>query len=335
MARRELGTESLRVVQAVANGIAAVPANSKIRLACSGGPDSLAMAAAVAHLMRRGRISSDRVEAMVVDHGLQEGSAEVAEAASKQLTKMGFQTEISRVHVPEDSGLGPEAAAREARYAALGADLGSGTPDVLMLGHTMDDQAESVLMGLARGSGIRSLSGMTRTSAQDPILLRPMLGLRRATTEGACREWRITPWQDPHNVDPRYLRSRVRMDLMPVLTEVLGPGAIPALARTAELARADADELDEQALKLVSAMSEYGEDFPCEFLEGLPSAIASRVLRGWLFNCGVAELDLERTRAVLELIEDWHGQKGVEVPGNWTIVRERGRLRCIPTEPME
>ena len=142
------------------------------------------------------------------------------------------------VHDQADGG--PEAAARTARYAALQSEA-AGRQATIWLGHTLDDQAESVLLGLARGSGPRSLAGM---AARTGRLVRPLLGLRRSVTEQACAELDLDPWRDPHNDDPRFARVRVRRTVLPTLEAELGPGVAEALARTAALVRDDADLLD-------------------------------------------------------------------------------------------
>ena len=186
---------------------------------------------------------------MTVDHGLQDGSTERAAAVVEQMAALGADETMSvRVRV-DAPGVGPEAAAREARYAALGQAAASLDTHVVLLGHTLDDQAETVLMGLTRGSGGRSLSGMRR--AYDDYR-RPLLDVTRAQTEAACRAEGITWWDDPHNDDPRFLRSRVRRTVMPLLEQELGPGVATTLARTADQLRADMEALDDLAEALLA-----------------------------------------------------------------------------------
>lgn len=211
----------------------------------SGGPDSLALAAAAAHWARRGQL---RVGAVVVDHGLQPGSADVAARAAEQAGALGLApVEIRRAEV-RDRGEGPEAAARTARYAALHAAAAAHGAQALLIGHTLDDQAESVLLGLARGSGARSLSGMARIRRDGPVpVLRPLLGMRRAQTEAICAAEQLEPWRDPMNQDESMLRARVRAAVLPQLERQLGPGIAEALARTAALLGQDAELLERQA----------------------------------------------------------------------------------------
>ncbi len=131
----------------------------------------------------------------------------------------------------------------------------------VMLGHTMDDQAETVLLGLARGSGARSLAGMQDASGR---YLRPLLGLRRWQTGAACSALGLEPWADPQNCDPAYARTRVRQQVLPMMEELLGPGITEALARTADRLRADADALDaladEAATRLMPGWAAPGAD---------------------------------------------------------------------------
>jgi len=261
---------------------------------------------------------------MVVDHGLQPDSAAVAARVVGVLKQLGLPAEVARVHVT-GSPDGLEAAAREARYAALT----SGDVDIVLLGHTMDDQAETVLLGLARGSGARSLAGMPRRwllpGADGAVaLLRPLLGLRRATTRQACADWGLAPWDDPMNDDERFSRVRARR-LLPVLDAALGPGIVEALSRTASLARDDADYFD----ALVEFLGRpFGAELPVEKVTGLAPALHSRIVRRWLEVQGVAQVSYERTQAVLALVSDWHGQAGVDLPGGRRVVR-RGKVLSL------
>jgi tRNA(Ile)-lysidine synthase len=250
MARRALGPDALQVVQAVAQ-----LADRPLLVACSGGPDSLALAAAAAEVGRR---RAAPVRAVVVDHGLQADSSQVAAAVVGQLSRLPVAAEVVTVTV-ESSSLGLEAAARRARYAALEATAAD--EELILLGHTLDDQAETVLLGLARGSGPRSLAGMP---AARGAFRRPLLGLRRSVTVAACAQWGLTPWSDPHNADERFARVRVRSKVLPVLEAELGPGIAEALARSAELVRADADYFD--ALAAAHEELVAGERLDCAAL---------------------------------------------------------------------
>ncbi|MFT4108433.1 tRNA lysidine(34) synthetase TilS, partial [Propionicimonas sp.] len=261
MARRALGPATLLVVRAV-EAVLDAPAV----VACSGGPDSLALAAAAAVVSGR---TGPAVRAAVVDHGLQDGSDAQASGVVAGLAALGVPAQVLTVAVEPD-GDGLEAAARRARYAALAAHASPG--ELVLLGHTLDDQAESVLLGLARGSGTRSLAGMP---ARRGRFVRPLLGVRAATTRQACDELGLLPWADPHNGDARFARVRVRTRLLPALEAELGPGVAEALARSADLARQDADLLDELAAR--EAAANPGPDLDCAWLGRLPAALRGRV----------------------------------------------------------
>ncbi len=231
------------VRRAVRRSITGLDAGDLVLVACSGGPDSLALAAAAAFEVPRAGL---RAGAVIIDHGLQPGSSGLTGKVAATLTKLGLDpvlTQAVDVAGPADAGSypGPEAAARAARYGAFDAAAAATGAVAVMLGHTLDDQAETVLLGLARGSGARSLAGMAERSG---LYLRPLLDVRRVVARAACEALGLQPWDDPQNGDPSFTRVRVRQDLMPALADALGPGVPEALARTARLLRADADALD-------------------------------------------------------------------------------------------
>ncbi|GAA3574185.1 tRNA lysidine(34) synthetase TilS [Microlunatus spumicola] len=316
MSRRALGPATLAVVQAVAASL--LPADRTLLVACSGGPDSLALAAGAAHVARRAGLAYAGV---VVDHGLQEGSAGVAESARSALAGLGYaDVAVVRVAVVAD-GTGPEAAARDARHAALQTERAA-RDATLLLGHTRDDQAETVLLGLARGSGARSLAGMP-VRGDDRV--RPLLGLPRATTVACCAELGLTPWTDPHNADPAYARVRVRERVLPFLETELGPGVVAALARSADLLRADADLLDALATEAAAGAEQDG-GLACDRLVALPAALRTRVLRTWLRTAGAGSLAADHVAAVEALVTGWRGQGPVHLPG-LRVVRTDGVLR--------
>lgn len=302
-----------------------MPEGALVLVACSGGADSLALAAALAFVASRARL---RAGLVTVDHQLQEGSAQRAEAVVKVARDMGLEpAEVLTVTVGAQGG--PEAAAREARYAALAEAAERLKAETVLLGHTRDDQAETVLLGLARGSGLRSLSGMAARSRR---YRRPLLDLPRATTVAACRAMGLTPWDDPHNEDPRYTRVRVRRTVLPVLEAELGPGVAEALARTAGLARQDADALDEWADTAYQncALSDIGGSIKVTVaeLEKLPDAVRRRVLRRAALAAGAPSGALSATHvlAVDRLVTNWRGQKAVDLPGGLSAVRRYGTL---------
>lgn len=235
---------------AVRHALADLPADALVLVGCSGGADSLALAAATAFVAPRAGL---RAGAVVVDHGLQPGSADVAARAATVCRGLGLgPVEVVAVSVAGPGG--PEAAARAARHRALADVAARHGAAAVLLGHTLDDQAETVLLRLARGSGARSLAGMP--AVRGP-LRRPLLGLRRVDTEAACAALGLAPWTDPTNgpAEPGVLaplRSRVRHEVLPVLEEVLGPGVVPALARSAAALAADDAALTAAAADLLA-----------------------------------------------------------------------------------
>jgi len=304
-----------------------IEAGGLVLVALSGGPDSLALAAATAFEAPRAGL---RAGAVIVDHQLQERSAEVAERAAEQARGLGLAPVlVERVRVAgagTGSGAGgPEAAARDARYAALDAAARRLTASTVLLGHTLDDQAETVLLGLARGSGAASLSGM---AAVNGLYRRPFLGLRRASTVQACRDQGLDAWSDPHNSDPAYARVRVRERVLPLLETELDPGVVEALARTAELLRDDADALermvDEVAEELVE-LDDGGCSVPVAWIVANPRAIASRLVRLVARVEFGLSLSREQTLEVLRLATDWHGQGAVHLSGV-RVRRADGRI---------
>jgi tRNA(Ile)-lysidine synthase len=316
---RELGLAGLAVVQAVDGALNSQ--DKHLLVACSGGADSLALAFAARYVAIRRYLD---YAAAVIDHQLQDGSAEVAAGVEQQLDRLGYtDVMVTTVQVDHSASVGPEAAARQARYRALDAAARARSATVL-LGHTLDDQAETVLLGLARGSGGRSLAGMAPRAGH---LLRPFLNLRRATTEQACAELGLEPWQDPHNTDRRFSRVRVREAVLPTLETELGPGVAEALARTAELLRDDTDLLDRLAADAYRTAEGLGGTYTldCTALESQPPALRRRILRLWLLAHGIGDLSLRHISAVESLVIDWHGQKSIEVPGA-TVTRNAGRL---------
>jgi tRNA(Ile)-lysidine synthase len=316
---RELGPAGLAVVQAVDGKLSSQ--DKLLLVACSGGADSLALAFAARYVAIRRYLD---YAAVVIDHRLQDRSAEVAAGVQQQLDRLGYTDAIvTTVQVDHSASVGPEAAAREARYRALDAEARARSATVL-LGHTLDDQAETVLLGLARGSGSRSLAGMPPRAGH---LLRPFLNLRRETTEQACAELGLKPWQDPHNTDRRFTRVRVRATVLPTLETELGPGVADALARTAELLRDDTDLLDRLAADTYRTAEGFGgtDTLDCAALESQPPALRRRILRLWLLAHGIGDLSLRHISAVESLVIDWHGQKSIEVPGA-TVTRNAGRL---------
>jgi tRNA(Ile)-lysidine synthetase-like protein len=296
-----------------------------VLVACSGGADSVALAAALAFEARDAGV---RVGGVTVDHGLQPGSGDRAEHTAVLLRGLGLEpVVVLRVSVGTDGG--PEGAARSARYEAL-AGAAEDHDARIALGHTLDDQAETVLLGLGRGSGPRSVAGMVEDR---PPYWRPLLGVRRATTRQACADQELPVWDDPWNDDPAYTRVRLRTQALPLLEQVLGGGVAPALARTAALLREDLDALDELAAGQLARLAAEGTGaLPARDLAGLPAALRRRVLRGWLRGGGVPDLQAVHLTAVDALLTRWRGQGRVDLPGGAGVVRASGRLALLPPE---
>lgn len=312
---------------AVRAALADLPDGALVLVACSGGADSLALAAATAHVAPRLGL---RAGAVTVDHGLQDGSAERADRLAERLR--GLALRPVRVVAAHAEGLGgPEAAARAARYEALDAVRAELGAAAVLLAHTRDDQAETVLLGLARGSGARSLAGMAAGSGS---YRRPFLDLPRDRVRQVCRVAGLQPWHDPHNADPAYARPRVRHDALPALEAALGPGIAEALARTARLLRDDADALDAWAEQAATSCGDPVAGLDVAVLTELPAAVRTRVLRRAAVAAGASAggLGSRHVAAVDELVTRWRGQAGVDLPGAVRAVREDGRLVFAPSE---
>jgi tRNA(Ile)-lysidine synthase len=315
----------------VRRALAPIAPGEAVLVACSGGPDSLALLAAAVFEARRPGL---RVVGVTVDHGLQEGSRAQAARTVEQMAALGAdETFTVTVSVEDAGGLGPEAAARRARYAALDQVADHVGAALVLLGHTRDDQAETVLLGLARGSGGRSLAGMRRGFDR---YRRPLLDVARDDTVTACQVEGIDYWEDPHNADPGYTRVRVRSRVLPVLEDELGPGVAAALARTADQLRADMDLLDDLAearfAALVGAGAGPRPGLPAGALSAEPDALRRRVLRLAALAAGspAAELFHEHVLALDALVTDWRGQRWVDLPGHLRGVRRDGVVSIEP-----
>lgn len=319
MAAKALSAAQLAAVQAVARAVEGLgepgAAGTAVMVAVSGGTDSLVLLAAARLVAARRSISC---RAVTVDHRLQPGSDGVAARTAAAAAGLGADCSVIAVDVTGSGGM--EAAARAARYEALEAEARPG--EWVLLGHTLDDQAETVLLGLARGSGTRSLAGMPPRRGR---FLRPFLGVRRAVLARAAADWELAPHHDPHNDDPRFARVRVRHTVLPLLERELGPGVAEALARTAGIARSDADLLDSLAAEVLDPAD-------CAATAALPPALRTRVLLRWLRDAGAGDIAARHVAAVGALVTDWHGQTAVDVPG-LTVSRVAGRLVARPNTP--
>lgn len=312
---------------AVRQHLADVPEGALLVAACSGGTDSLALAAALAFEAPRAGL---RAGAVIVDHGLQDGSAEVADETAALCREMGLTpVEVVRAQV-RTTGAGLEADARAARFAALDAAADRLGATFVLLGHTRDDQAEQVLLGLSRGSGARSLSGMP---VRRDRFVRPLLALPRATTLAACAAYGISPWDDPHNSDETFRRVRARR-LLATLEADLGPGFGAALARSADLLREDADYLETLAVRaragLPDALGSPGVDL--DALAALPRAIRTRVWRLLAAEAGapLSDVSAAHVESLDALLTSWHGQGPLHVPGGIAVARDRGVISFSP-----
>jgi tRNA(Ile)-lysidine synthase len=315
---------------AVRRALAELPPGGRVLIACSGGADSLALAAAAAFEAPRLGLPAGGI---TVDHGLQPGSAGQARAVTQALAALGLDPVLSFAAVVAARGApagragypGPEAAARAGRYQALDAAAAQTGAAAILLGHTRDDQAEGVLLALARGSGTRSLAGMPARTGR---YLRPLLDLSRAQTRAACAALGLQPWDDPHNSDPAFARARVRHQLMPALEAGLGPGIAQALARSARALRVDADFLDSLAETEAERVSAPDRALDAGLVAALPEAIRARVLRlaAIAAGCPPGALTHRHVAGLDELVTRWHGQRWIDLPGGVRGQRTCGKL---------
>jgi tRNA(Ile)-lysidine synthase len=306
-----------------------VVAGDLVLVACSGGPDSLALAAAVAFEAPRAGIAAG---AVIVEHGIQEITREVAAKTAEVLKSLGLDP-VRVAHIAVGSQGGPEAAARTARYEALDEIAAALDAKAIMLGHTLDDQAETVMLGLARGSGPRALNGMAVHSGR---YLRPLLGLKRSTTHAFCQDSGLEAWIDPQNSDDRFTRVRVRQAVLPMLEIELGPGIAESLARTADLIREDSDYLDELALAAYEACVKAGSTslvIEVSEIESLARPVRNRVILRALEVFG-ATFSRVHVLAVADLVENWHGQKELTLPGV-RVVRTGSQITLKTTKTLK
>lgn len=293
-------------------------------VACSGGADSLALAEAAAFVGPR---AGHRIGLVTVDHRLQPGSAERADRVAKWAERAGLApVVVSTVDVDGRPG-GPEAAARDARYEALAGAASEHGFGTVLLGHTRDDQAETVLLALVRGSGPHGLAGMPEVRTRAGLsFVRPLLDVSRAQTRAAASRLGLPVWDDPHNDDPAYRRTQARR-LLTSLADTLGPAVVDNLARTAALVAADTRHLDDLAADALAKAADP-DGLRLAELAGLPDALRTRVLHAWARGLGVPGSALAHRHVVAldALVTDWHGQGAVWLPGGIAVVRRTGRL---------
>ncbi|MFC0674089.1 tRNA lysidine(34) synthetase TilS [Brachybacterium hainanense] len=324
----------------------------RVLVGVSGGADSLALLATTAWVAHRMGLET---EALIIDHALQEDSAAVAGRAAETCRRLGAQAaEIRRVQVRTDGPGGIENAARAARQQVFAQRLEETGALALLLGHTLDDQAEQVLMGLARGGGPRALAGIP--PVRGPVL-RPFLGaardettaLRRADTEEICRLHDADWWEDPMNADPALLRSRVRGTVLPLLREQLGEQIDENLARAAALIGPDVEHLDAEARDQLEALRRDGGELREErdlllldvhALAAAPGVLRTRILRDASRLAEAAagtpsdkSLLRRQVLAADALVVSWHGQAGVPLPGRIEVARRDGLLVWRRADP--
>jgi tRNA(Ile)-lysidine synthase len=282
----------------------------KLLIAVSGGADSMALASATLFESKKLQL---QIATVTIDHGLQKASAKVTEQTLEKLQKIGL-TETWSKKVKVGTKGGPEAAARAARYEALESIRVESKSDFIVLGHTANDQAETVLLGLTRGSGAKSLSGM---SVRSERLLRPLLSIERKTTEQFCKDEKISPWQDPQNKDLKFLRVRIRKVVLPFLEKQLGNGIFSNLIRTSSQLQEDDQYLGQVAAKAFKKVAKAGSNslsLSQPDLVKLPDAIRNRVIKS-----AIDYFEVESSRvhvlAVVDLVLNWHGQKPLTLPG--------------------
>jgi tRNA(Ile)-lysidine synthase len=324
-ARRGADSAALLVRTTLVRALSDLPADAGILVAVSGGPDSMALARAAAGLARP-------VAAGIVDHGLQPASGDIAGRAAAACTRLGLEPVlVERVEVDLQSGIGPEAAARAARREALESmadDIGAAA---ILLAHTRDDQAETVLLRLSRGSGARSLAAMAPVNGR---WRRPLLDLPRDVVRSSAAE--VDTWDDPHNVDPAYARARVRHAALPALVDALGPGVIDGLARSARLLRDDAEALDLLAVDAAAGITDAAGTLDAAGLLDVPRALRTRILRraALTAGCPAGALTSAHIDRLDALVSDWHGQGPVDLPGGIAGARTCGRLTLHRVPPV-
>lgn len=329
-ARATSADARLVVRRAITACFADLSSDALVVVAVSGGADSLALARGVAELGQPAVVA-------VIDHGLQDGSQDVAANAAEACVRLGLTDVVVERVAVSAKGVGPEAAARDVRRATLESIADRWGASVILLGHTLDDQAETVLLRLARGSGARSLAAMSPVTGR---WRRPLLALSRSIVRASVED--LPTWEDPHNSDPTYTRVRVRSGALPALVDALGPDVVASLARTARLLRDDADALDDQAVVALSqcripdGQDEAVEALDVTALTSLPRAIRTRVMRqaALLAGCRADALSAAHIDRLDCLIVDWRGQGGVDLPGGVVGERRYGRLTFARASPV-
>jgi tRNA(Ile)-lysidine synthase len=319
----------IEMQNAVQNLLKNFDAGDYVLVGCSGGADSLALVWTTSVVGKRLEL---KVGAIIVDHQLFPESNDVALNAKKQCEELGIQEVIIKKVNVEHNHEGLEAAARIARYEAFENVLHETNAQAILLAHTQDDQAETVLMRLTRGSGAKSLSGMAQVSGK---YLRPFLHLRKKLVHDSLDLIGLKAWQDPANTDHQFLRVKVRHELMPKIIEVLGESAISSLDKTSQLLRLDNQALEELAQQFFESQKDVKTNgLEISELEKLPEAIRTRVLRIFAIASGVhpGPFSFEHIEAIDALVKNWHGQGNVDLPGFIQATRVDHSIRFIPSK---
>lgn len=320
----DVSDASRAVRRAVEECLADIAGDRLVLVAVSGGADSLALAQAVAATGRP-------CAAAIIDHGLQAGSAEVAARAAGECARLGLYPVVVECVDVSAKGSGPEAAARDARRSALEGIADRLGAAAILLAHTRDDQAETVLLRLARGSGARSLAAMAPITGR---WRRPLLDVPRDVVRASASGLEV--WEDPHNADPAYARTRVRHEALPALVGALGPDVVAGLARSARLLGDDADALDALAREAGAAVVAQDGSLDVVGLTSLPRALRTRILRSAAITagCPAGALTSAHVDRLEALVSDWHGQGAVDLPGGLAGERAYGRLAIRRVPPV-
>ena len=306
---------------AIKNFLKNTPDTAPIGIGCSGGADSLALLAGLSTIYRNRR--SQQVHVVIIDHQLQSVTAEVAQTTADYAKAYGFIPHIVQVNVATTKE-GVEAAARTARYDAFETIIKQENLQKFFLAHTMNDQAEQVLLGLLRGSGTRSLSGIRETR---DTYARPFLNsLTRSDTEAVCFEANLDYWNDPHNQSEEYARVVARQ----FLTEMSGKlkqDFVRPLAKSAQISSEDSEALDFYVLKEYSHF-EASHSWSVADIEALPKSVRVKLYKLKLSEMGshTDSLTFLLLNRVDEFVTDWRGQKEVNFSNGVAVARKNNEI---------
>jgi len=312
-----------------------------VLVACSGGPDSVCLLHALHRLRRLLRI---RLAVFHFDHRLRKGSAADAGYVAGQAERLGLPFILHEAADAPRSGQSVEAWARLARYAALTAAATEIEARRAALGHTLDDQAETVLLGLVRGGGLEAIAGMPPVTSLPPLgfpAVRPLIDTRRGEVEAFCRSLRLRPREDPTNRDTRFLRNRIRHQVLPLLEKRLDRDLRATLARTAENVRGDVDFLEGLASDTAAELVEVRDEelrIGAAGLAALPPPIAARLVRQAVRLAGAvwgewgADVGAAHIGDVVELARGRPGRRA-DLPGDLVAERKREYVRFSRSSP--